>query len=258
MLEMLRLILSGCNGRMGRAVEHLCAAQPDLEIAAGFDLLGTGDRDFPVFSSPAEFQGQADAVIDFSSPAALPALLDFCTARRLPVVLATTGYSQEQLAAIDRAAERIPVFRSANMSVGVNVLLALVRQATAALGGDYDIEIVEKHHNKKVDAPSGTALMLADAAASALPCQPDYVYDRHSVRRARAKEEIGICSVRGGGIVGDHDVLFAGENEVITLSHSAMSREVFASGAIRAARFLSGVASPGLYSMTDLVQATLL
>lgn len=255
---MLRLILSGCNGRMGRAVEHLCAAQSDLEIAAGFDLLGTGDRDFPVFSSPAEFQGQADAVIDFSSPAALPALLDFCTARRLPVVLATTGYSQEQLAAIDRAAERIPVFRSANMSVGVNVLLALVRQATAALGGDYDIEIVEKHHNKKVDAPSGTALMLADAAASALPCQPDYVYDRHSVRRARAKEEIGICSVRGGGIVGDHDVLFAGENEVITLSHSAMSREVFASGAIRAARFLSGVASPGLYSMTDLVQATLL
>ena len=258
MLEMLRLILSGCNGRMGRAVEHLCAAQPDLEIAAGFDLLGTGDRDFPVFSSPAEFQGQADAVIDFSSPAALPALLDFCTARRVPVVLATTGYSQEQLAAIDRAAERIPVFRSANMSVGVNVLLALVRQATAALGGDYDSEIVEKHHNKKVDAPSGTALMLADAAASALPCQPDYVYDRHSVRRARAKEEIGICSVRGGGIVGDHDVLFAGENEVITLSHSAMSREVFASGAIRAARFLSGVASPGLYSMTDLVQATLL
>lgn len=255
---MLCLILSGCNGRMGRAVEHLCAAQPDLEIAAGFDLLGTGDRDFPVFSSPAEFQGQADAIIDFSSPAALPALLDFCTARRVPVVLATTGYSQEQLAAIDRAAERIPVFRSANMSVGVNVLLALVRQATAALGGDYDIEIVEKHHNKKVDAPSGTALMLADAAASALPCQPDYVYDRHSVRRARAKEEIGICSVRGGGIVGDHDVLFAGENEVITLSHSAMSREVFASGAIRAARFLSGVASPGLYSMTDLVQATLL
>ena len=255
---MLRLILSGCNGRMGRAVEHLCAAQPDLEIAAGFDLLGTGDRDFPVFSSPAEFHGQADAVIDFSSPAALPALLDFCTARRIPVVLATTGYSQEQLAAIDRAGERIPVFRSANMSLGVNVLLALVRQATAALGGDYDIEIVEKHHNKKVDAPSGTALMLADAAASALPCQPDYVYDRHSVRRARAKEEIGICSVRGGGIVGDHDVLFAGENEVITLSHSAMSREVFASGAIRAARFLSGVASPGLYSMTDLVQATLL
>ena len=255
---MVKIIISGCNGHMGRVVADLCAADPEVEVAAGFDVLGPADRDFPVYASPEQFQGQADAVIDFSSPAALPALLDFCTARRVPVVLATTGYSQEQLAAIDRAAERIPVFRSANMSVGVNVLLALVRQATAALGGDYDIEIVEKHHNKKVDAPSGTALMLADAAASALPCQPDYVYDRHSVRRARAKEEIGICSVRGGGIVGDHDVLFAGENEVITLSHSAMSREVFASGAIRAARFLSGVASPGLYSMTDLVQATLL
>ncbi len=254
---MLRLILSGCNGRMGRAVERLCAAQPDVEIAAGFDLLGTGERDFPVFSSPAGFQGQAGALIDFSSPAALPALLEFCTDRRIPAVLATTGYSQEQLDAIDHAAERIPIFRSANMSLGVNVLLELVRQAAATLGADYDIEIVEKHHNKKLDAPSGTALMLADAAASALPWQPEYVYDRHSVRKARDKAEIGISSVRGGGIVGDHDVIFAGENEVITLSHSAMSREVFASGAIRAARFLSGVEAPGLYSMAHLVQATL-
>ena len=255
---MLRLILSGCSGRMGRAVANLCAAQPDLEIAAGFDLLGTGDRDFPVFSSPAQFRGQADAVIDFSSPAALPALLDFCTARRIPVVLATTGYSPEQLEAIDRAAEVIPVFRSANMSLGINVLLALVGQAAAALGPDYDIEIVEKHHNKKVDAPSGTALMLADAAAAALPWQPGYVCDRHSVRQARGREEIGICSVRGGGIVGDHDVLFAGENEVITLSHSAMSREVFASGATAAARFLSEVGAPGLYSMQDLVAKRIL
>lgn len=258
MLEMLRLILSGCNGRMGRVVEHICAAQPDLEIAAGFDLLGTGDRDFPVYSSPADCKVQADALIDFSSPAALPALLDFCMERRLPAVLATTGYSEEQLAAIDRAAQIIPIFRSANMSLGVNVLLALVKQAAAALGTDYDIEIVEKHHNKKVDAPSGTALMLADAAAEVLPWQPDYVYDRHSVRKAREPREIGISSVRGGGIVGDHDVIFAGRDEVITLSHSAMSREVFASGAVRAARFLARVEAPGLYSMADLVQATLL
>ena len=255
---MLRLILSGCNGRMGRVVEHICAAQPDLEIAAGFDLLGTGDRDFPVYSSPADCKEQADAVIDFSSPAALPALLEFCVERRIPAVLATTGYSEEQLAAIDQAAQIIPIFRSANMSLGVNVLLALVKQAAAALGSDYDIEIVEKHHNKKVDAPSGTALMLADAAAEVLPWQPDYVYDRHSVRKARESREIGISSVRGGGIVGDHDVIFAGRDEVITLSHSAMSREVFASGAVRAARFLAGVEAPGLYSMTDLVQATLL
>lgn len=258
MLEMLRLILSGCNGRMGRVVEHICAAQPDLEIAAGFDLLGTGDRDFPVYSSPADCKEQADAVIDFSSPAALPALLEFCVERRIPAVLATTGYSEEQLAAIDRAAQIIPIFRSANMSLGVNVLLALVKQAAAALGTDYDIEIVEKHHNKKVDAPSGTALMLADAAAEVLPWQPDYVYDRHSVRKARESREIGISSVRGGGIVGDHDVIFAGRDEVITLSHSAMSREVFASGAVRAARFLAGVEAPGLYSMSDLVQRTLL
>ncbi len=255
---MLRLILSGCNGRMGRAVEHLCAAQPDLEIVAGFDLLGAGDRDFPVFSSPPEFQGQADAVIDFSSPAALPALLDFCVQRNIPAVLATTGYSEEQLASIEQAAQLIPIFRSANMSLGVNVLLALVRQATAALGTGYDIEIVERHHNKKVDAPSGTALMLADAAADALPYQPDYVCDRHSVRKARDKEEIGICSVRGGGIVGDHDVIFAGENEVITLSHSAMSRDVFASGATEAARFLSATGVPGLYSMQDLVAKRIL
>ena len=255
---MLRLILSGCNGRMGRVVEHICAAQPDLEIAAGFDLLGTGDRDFPVYSSPADCKEQADALIDFSSPAALPALLEFCMERHIPAVLATTGYSEEQLAAIDRAAQIIPIFRSANMSLGVNVLLALVKQAAAALGTDYDIEIVEKHHNKKVDAPSGTALMLADAAAEVLPWQPDYVYDRHSVRKARESREIGISAVRGGGIVGDHDVSFAGRDEVITLSHSAMSREVFASGAVRAARFLAGVEAPGLYSMSDLVQRTLL
>ena len=250
---MLRWILSGCNGRMGRAVERLCAAQPDLEIVAGFDLLGIAEGNFPVFSSPAEFKGQADVVIDFSSPAALPALLDFCLERRVPVVLATTGYSQEQLAAIDQAARTIPIFRSANMSLGVNVLLALVRQVAAALGQDYDIEIVERHHNKKVDAPSGTALMIADAAAQALPYQPEYVYDRHSVRKAREKREIGISAVRGGNIVGDHEVIFAGENEVIELRHSAMSREVFASGAIRAARFLAGVEAPGLYSMADLV-----
>ena len=254
---MLRVILSGCNGRMGRAVAGLCAAQPDLEIAAGFDLLGAAEGDFPVFSSPAQFQGRADAVIDFSSPAALSSLLAFCTGRKIPVVLATTGYSPEQLAEIDRAAEVIPVFRSANMSLGVNVLLALVRQAAAALGSDYDVEIVERHHNRKVDAPSGTALMIADAAAGALPYQPRYVYDRHSVRQPRDRQEIGISAVRGGNIVGDHEVIFAGENEVIELRHSAMSREVFASGAIRAARFLSGVEAPGLYSMTDLVQSVI-
>ena len=254
---MLRLILSGCNGRMGRAVASICAAQPDVEIVAGFDLLGTGDGTFPVYSSPAQFQGTADALIDFSSPAALSALLEFCTGRQVPAVLATTGYSQEQLEAIDQAAKQVPLFRSANMSLGVNVVMELVRRAAAALWESCDIEIVEKHHNKKVDAPSGTALMLADAAASALPYQPDYVYDRHSVRKARDKKEIGISAVRGGGIVGEHDVIFAGDHEVIQISHSAMSREVFASGAVSAARFLATVQAPGLYSMTQLVQQTI-
>ena len=253
---MLRLILSGCNGRMGRAVAAICAAQPEVEIVAGFDLLGTGDGSFPVFSSPAQFEGQADAVIDFSSPAALSALLEFCMKRRLPVVLATTGYSEEELSAIEEASTKIPVFRSANMSVGINLVMELVRRAAGALWESYDIEIVEKHHNKKVDAPSGTALMLADAAASALPYQPDYIYDRHSVRKAREKTEIGISAVRGGGIVGDHDVIFAGDHEVIQISHSAMSREVFASGAVSAARFLATVTEPGVYSMTQLLERT--
>ncbi|WP_130868216.1 4-hydroxy-tetrahydrodipicolinate reductase [Intestinimonas massiliensis (ex Afouda et al. 2020)] len=251
---MVRLIISGCNGRMGRVVEAICSADPEFEIAAGIDLLGTGDRDFPVFSSPTEFQGEADVVVDFSSPAALDGLLEFGIARGIPLVLATTGYSEEQLAAIDRAAAQIPVFRSANMSLGVNVLLELVRAAARALGDGYDLEIVERHHSKKVDAPSGTALMIADAAAEVLPYQPDYVYGRQAVRQPRGKTEIGISSVRGGGIVGDHEVIFAGRDEVIELRHTAMSRDVFASGAVRAARFLASVDRPGLYSMADLLR----
>lgn len=252
---MVRLIISGCNGRMGRAVEAICSAEPEFEIVAGIDLLGAGDREFPVYSSPAEFQGYADALVDFSSPAALDALLDFGMARNIPLVLATTGYSEEQFAAIDRAAAVIPIFRSANMSLGVNVLLELVRAAARALGNGYDLEIVERHHNKKVDAPSGTALMIADAASEVLDYIPEYVYDRQSIRRPRGKNEIGISSVRGGSIVGDHEVIFAGRDEVIELRHTAMSRDVFASGAVRAARFLAGVEQPGLYSMADLLRA---
>ena len=254
---MVRLLLSGCNGRMGRAVEQICAAEPDFEIAAGFDLLGPEGRDFPVYASPALFQGNADVVVDFSSPAALEGLLTFGQERGIPLVLATTGYSEEQLEAIRRASRVIPIFRSANMSLGVNVLLDLVRRAAAVLDGSYDIEIVERHHNKKVDAPSGTALMIADAASEALSYQPEYVYDRHSVRRPRQPHEIGISVVRGGGIVGDHEVIFAGRDEVIELRHSAMSREVFASGAVKAARFLTQVQVPGLYAMGDLVSSML-
>lgn len=250
---MLRIAISGCNGHMGRVVEAICAATPDIEVVAGFDLLGKGDHPFPVYATPDKFPGEADAVIDFSSPAALSALLAFGKARHTPLVLATTGYSAEQLAHIDTAAQSIPIFRSGNMSLGINLLLELVGRAAQVLGESYDVEIVERHHRRKVDAPSGTALMLAEAAAAALPYEPNYVYDRQCVRTPRGDKEIGISSVRGGTIVGDHEVLFAGRDEVIELTHSAQSREVFATGAVRAARFLAGRTAPGLYSMANLV-----
>ncbi len=251
---MLKLLISGCNGRMGRAVEEVCASEPEITITGGIDLLGPGEREFPIVSSPAGFRGEADVLVDFSAPAALEGLLEWGQTRRVPLVLCTTGYRPVQQEAIAQMARRIPIFRSANMSLGVNVLLDLVRRAAAVLGGDFDIEIVERHHSKKLDAPSGTALMLAGAAAEALPCPPSYVYERQSTRKSRDRREIGISSVRGGGIVGDHEVLFAGRNEVIELRHSALSREVFASGAVQAARFLTGVSEPGLYTMSDLVE----
>lgn len=250
---MQKIIISGCNGHMGRVVAEICAADPQVEVAAGIDILGQPAEGFPVFSSPAACTVEADVVIDFSHPSALEPLLGFCLEKKVPVVLATTGYSPEQLAAVDQAAQVIPVFRSANMSLGVNMLLDLVRRAAAVLGSDYDVEIVERHHHRKMDAPSGTALMLADAAASALPYQPEYIYDRHDVRKPRAPHEIGISAVRGGTIVGDHTVIFAGRDEVIELSHHAASREVFAVGAVRAAKFLSQVDRPGLYDMSQLV-----
>ena len=250
---MRRIIISGCCGHMGRAVADICNNAPNVEIAAGIDLLPQPVDGFPVFSTPAACTAEADAVIDFSHPAALAPLLELCIARKLPVVLATTGYSAEQLAQIEQAAKLIPIFRSANMSLGVNVLLDLVRRAAALLGEDFDVEIEERHHRRKLDAPSGTALMLADAAAGALPYDAEYVYDRHRVRRPRGSQEIGISSLRGGTIVGDHTVVFAGRDEVIELSHHAASREVFAVGAVKAAKFLAGVDAPGLYDMSSLI-----
>lgn len=248
-----KIIISGCNGRMGRVVESICEADPDVSVVAGFDV-SLESRAFPVFVSPANFTGEADAVIDFSSPAALDGLLAFALERKVPLVLATTGYSDEQLAQIDEASKRIPIFRSANMSLGINVLLELVKKAAAVLGDSYDIEIVEKHHNRKVDAPSGTALMIADAAASALNFKPEYVYERHSVRQSRDKKEIGISAVRGGTIVGIHEIMFAGRDEIIEIKHTAMSREIFANGAVKAAKFLADVSKPGMYDMSMLVE----
>ena len=252
---MVNLVISGCNGRMGRAVEALCREDGGVTVTAGFDPLGQGEqRPFPVFSSPALFSGEADVVVDFSHPSALDGLLDFALSRKVPLVLATTGYSPEQLARIGAAARDVAIFRSANMSLGINVMLELVKKAAAALGDSCDIEIVERHHNKKVDAPSGTALMLADAAAEGCPHETAYVYDRHSVRQPRDRREIGISSVRGGTIVGDHEVIFAGHDEIIEIRHTAMSREIFAQGALAAAKFLAGVKAPGLYDMNALIE----
>ncbi len=250
---MQRIIISGCCGHMGRVVADICTGDPDVEVSAGIDVLAQPMDGFPVFSTPAACGVEADALIDFSHPAALDGLLGFCTARKLPAVLATTGYSEEQLTRIDRAAKSIPVFRSANMSLGINVLLDLVKRAAALLGDSFDVEITERHHSRKLDAPSGTALMLADAAASALPYEAQYTYDRYSVRKPRDKREIGISSLRGGTIVGDHSVVFAGRDEVIEFTHHAASREVFAVGAVKAAKFLASVDAPGLYDMSHLI-----
>ena len=200
-----------------------------MEVCAGFDVLGTTDREFPVCTSPAQFSGEADVVIDFSSPAALDGLLEFGRARKIPLVLATTGYSPEQVAQVGAAALEVPIFRSANMSLGINVLLELVKKAASVLGDSCDIEIVERHHRRKVDAPSGTALMIADAAANACGHASEYVFERHSVRHPRDKKEIGISAVRGGTIVGEHEIIFAGHDEVIEIKHSAYSREIFRS-----------------------------
>lgn len=248
-----KIIISGCNGRMGQTIARLCAEKETATIIAGFDLNAEKKSTFPVYADPMEYQGAADVVIDFSSPASLSNLLNYCTMRKLPCVLCTTGYSESDLVQILHASKQIPVFRSGNMSLGINLLTGLVKKAAAVLGNDFDVEIVESHHRTKLDAPSGTALMLADAAASALPHESEYVYDRHDVRQKRGKNEIGISSVRGGTIVGEHEVIFAGTDEVITFKHTAYSRDVFATGAISAAVYLANIKTPGMYDMSHVL-----
>lgn len=249
---MRKILLSGCNGRMGRAVAELCENNNEITITAGLDANPVKMGSFPVYADPMEFGGYADCVVDFSHTSALDVLLGFCVRKKLPLVLCTTGHSEEQQAAITAASKEIPIFRSANMSYGVHVLKDLVVQAAKALGSSFDIEIIERHHNQKLDAPSGTAIALYDAVADALTYEPVPVYDRHDERRARNKNEIGMHAVRGGTIVGEHEIVFAGHGEVITISHSALSREIFAAGAVKAAIFMSDVKTPGLYGFDSL------
>ncbi len=247
----MKIILSGCNGKMGQVIARTVAERDGCEIVAGLDRVADSTGAFPVFAT-ADIDIPADIIIDFSHPAMLQTVLTLAEGRHLPAIIATTGLSDEQLAAVRALSEKVPVFFSANMSIGVNLLSALVEKAAKVLGNDFDIEIVEKHHNQKVDAPSGTALMLADAAKAGLSFEPHYVYDRHSMRQKREKTEIGISSVRAGTIVGEHEVIFGGRDEVITLSHLAMSKEIFAVGALNAAAFLVGKPA-GLYSMKDML-----
>lgn len=250
---MVDLILCGCAGKMGAAVQAAVAAREDCRIVAGVDLRG-GSAEFPIYDELSKVQESADVIIDFSHPSALEGILNYCESHLgMGAVLCTTGYSPEQVQAVEEAAKTLPLFYSRNMSLGVNLLIELVKKAESVLGDSFDVEIVEAHHNQKIDAPSGTALMIADAINEVRDNAMKYTYDRHSQRKKREKNEIGLHSVRGGTIVGEHQVIFAGLHETLTLSHSAYSKELFASGAVNAALFLKDKA-PGLYTMKEMVE----
>lgn len=222
---MVSILLCGAGGKMGQVITQAVAQRSDCRIAAGIDPHAPA-CDYPVYASADQCTEPCDVIIDFSHPSALSPLLEYAISHRLPAVICTTGLSEEQIESIHQAARQIPIFFSANMSLGVSLLCELAKKAAQVLGSDFDIEIIEKHHNRKVDAPSGTALMLADAISCALPQQPQYIYDRHSRRAPRSREEIGIHSVRGGTIVGEHEILFAGHDEQISLTHTAASKEI--------------------------------
>ena len=247
------IILCGCCGHMGNAITELCEKDESINIVAGVDAYDSGKMSYPVFPSFNAVEKKADVIIDFSNPSVLDSMLNYAQSTNTPVVIATTGYDDEQLAKIKAASEKVAVFFTFNMSLGINLLCALAKTATKVLGNNFDIEIIEKHHNQKRDAPSGTAIMLANAISEELERKPLYEYDRHSKREKRPKNEIGIHSVRGGTIVGEHEVLFAGTDEVVSLKHQATSKKVFAGGAINAAKFLKGKRS-GMYSMEDIIK----
>ncbi|MCI2049254.1 MAG: 4-hydroxy-tetrahydrodipicolinate reductase [Lachnospiraceae bacterium] len=250
---MIRILLHGACGRMGHVIAGIAAADKETEIVAGVDAVGTSYADFPVYASLAEVQEKADVLVDFSNAKAVDCVLDYCVEQKLPCVMCTTGLSEEQLAHVAEASKHVAVLRSSNMSLGVNVLVKVLREAAPVLSAaGFDMEIVEKHHNQKVDAPSGTAVLLADTCSDACGGGYEYVYDRTERREKRPVKEIGIASVRGGSIVGDHDVLFAGQDEVLTFSHRAYSRAIFGNGAVAAAKYLAG-RQQGLYDMQDVI-----
>ena len=251
---MVKVAIVGCNGKMGYFVAASVESNPNAQTVFGIDAFGENKHSFPVYKSFDEAAEKPDVIIDFSNPAALDGMLSYAVENSVPCVICTTGYSAEQVEQIQKASERIAIFYSGNMSLGINLLIELSKQAAKVLGDTFDIEIVEKHHNLKVDAPSGTALMLADAISATLEQEPQYVYNRQCYRKKREKNEIGIHSVRGGTIVGEHEVIFAGHDEVVTLTHQAQSKEVFAAGAVNAAVFLASQPA-GMYHMGNLLSS---
>ncbi len=248
---MTSILLCGANGKMGKAVDSIVSADNDAKIVAGIDLIDSGNG-YPVYKNIYDVKENFDVIIDFSHPSVTDSILDYAKENNIPAVICTTGLSKEQISKIEFYSKEVPLFFSANMSIGINLLIDLVKRASRILEDNFDIEIIEKHHNLKLDAPSGTALAIADGISEAVSFNPEYVYDRHSVRKKRDKAEIGIHSMRGGTIVGEHSVIFAGNNEVIEINHSATSKEVFAVGAVKAAKFMKGKPS-GLYNMTQLI-----
>ncbi len=250
---MTRVIMHGCNGHMGRTITAMVEEDPSIEIVAGVDPYEGVDNKYPLFPTMAACDIDADVVIDFSNARAIDVLLEQCLEKKLPIVLCTTGLSDDQLEKVQKASEQIAILRSANMSLGVNTLLDLIKKAAGVFApAGFDMEIVERHHNQKVDAPSGTALALADALNDALDEKYEYVYDRSSRREKRPVNEIGISAVRGGNIVGDHEIIFAGTDEVISFRHTATSKAVFAKGAIEASKYLAGKPA-GMYDMQDVI-----
>lgn len=251
---MTKIVISGANGKMGKTVYNCVAQRDDFIISAGIDINTEKYADFEIYKNAKDLPEKPDAIIDYSHPSCLNDLLEYCLSTGTPIVLATTGYSEEQIAKIKKTAEQIPIFFSWNMSLGINLLVQLAKKATSILGNQFDIEIVEKHHNQKIDAPSGTALMIANAINETRKNEMNFIYDRHSRRQKREANEIGIHAVRGGTIVGVHEVMFCGNDETITISHSAASKAVFAEGSINAAEFIKSQSS-GIYDMGNIVES---
>lgn len=252
---MIKLVMHGCNGKMGQVITGFVAEDSQIEIVAGVDAFNQTSTTYPVFKHIKECQIEADVIIDFSAAPAVNDLLEYCLEKKIPCVLCTTGLNEEQLKKVEETAKEVAILKSANMSLGINMLLKILKEAASILvPAGFDIEIVEKHHNQKVDAPSGTALALADSINQEMNQEYTYVYDRSQKREKRTEKEIGISAVRGGTIVGDHDVIFAGSDEVITFSHTAYSKAIFAKGAIQAAKYMAGK-QKGMYDMSHVINA---